>query len=458
MSPPVPEQALTGYVRALRAAGAATSTAETLDAVRAVSVLGWSDRDALKAALGAALAKSIDEKRLHDALFELYFAPASPVPTSAPASAPAIEPAMPTSADAVDSLLALAASSANPAGPSDLLQAAIARAAQAEQVDQIRFSSQIPYLTNRVLQAMGIAALQARLAQLLADDPSGMNPALEPLQQARGRLQQAARAWVSQRFELFGRPATDTFMTDVVLERPIGRLAPSDMARMKVAVARMARRLAQRHLRRQRHRERGSLDMRRTLRANAGHDHLPFTLVWRHRQRDRPRIVAVCDVSGSVAAHVRFLLLFLHALHEVVEDLRTFAFSSDLHDAGPLLASDTFDEAMAGIIRLAGSGATDYGRAWETLHREFDRCIDRRTTLIVLGDGRGNHADPRLDLFAGFAQRAKRVVWLCPEPPGRWGSGDSDIPRYRPWCTDLQFCATPLDLERIIDEALLAYR
>jgi uncharacterized protein with von Willebrand factor type A (vWA) domain len=246
-------------------------------------------------------------------------------------------------------------------------------------------------------------------------------------------------------------------MTEVTVQRPLGRMAPAEMQRMKAAVTRMARRLAQHHSRRQRVQLRGHLDMRRTLRANAGHDGVPFTLAYKHRRRDKPRIVAVCDVSGSVAAQVRFLLLFLYALHDAVGELRSFAFSNRLMEVGAALESLPFDDAMALILKQVGSGSTDYGQAWSDLHERHLDGIDRRTTVIVLGDGRSNGTDPRLELFAQIAERAKRLLWLCPEPPGRWGSGDSIIPRYRPYCTSLTYCATAADLERILDEALEAY-
>jgi uncharacterized protein with von Willebrand factor type A (vWA) domain len=162
-------------------------------------------------------------------------------------------------------------------------------------------------------------------------------------------------------------------------------------------------------------------------------------------------------VSGSVAAQVRFLLLFLYALHDAVGELRSFAFSNRLKDVTVPLETLPFDDAMALILKEVGHGSTDYGQAWVDLHDRHADGIDRRTTLIVLGDGRSNGTDPRLDLFAELAGRAKRVLWLCPEPPGRWGSGDSAILRYRPFCTSLTHCATATDLERTLDEALEAY-
>ena len=441
------DAALAGYVRALRAAGAEASTAETIDAARAVALLGYADRDTLKAALGVALAKSEAEKQIHERVFELYFqAPAEGAAQREAEASPAA-----TGDAEVDALLTLAA------GDAGARQLALARAAREAGVDDIRFASQAAYLTQRLLQAMGIAPLEARLLQRLEDGSPGAAEEAAALGRARDALRREARAVVDQRFELYGRPATEAFMTEVTVQRPLGRMAPAEMERMKAAVARMARRLAAHHARRQRVQLRGQLDMRRTLRANAGHDGVPFTLAYRTRRRDKPRIVAVCDVSGSVAAQVRFLLLFLYALHDVVGELRSFAFSNRLLEVSAPLESLPFDDAMALILKEAGSGSTDYGQAWADLHARHLEHIDRRTTLIVLGDGRSNGTPPRLDLFAQLADRAKRVIWLCPEAPGRWGSGDSVLLRYRPYCNSLTHCATAADLERTLDEILESY-
>ena len=447
---------LAGFVRALRAAGAEASTAETIDAARAVALMGYAQRDNLKTALGLALAKSEEEKQIHDQVFDLYFG----LPPQARRSADAdndhgTEPTRTGDAQ-IDALLDLAELQAD-GQPSDALRAALARAASSAGVDEIRFATQSSYFARQTLQAMGIGPLEARLSQLQSMSGDEASDQAQLLASARTRLQRQARALVDQRYALFGKPATDAFMTEVAVTRTLGRMAPAEMERMKTAVARMARKLAARHARRQRITLHGQLDFRRTMRANAGHDGMPFSLVWKHRRRDKPRIVAVCDVSGSVASHVRFLLLFLYALHDAVGDLRSFAFSNRLQDVAQALETMPFDDAMALILKEVGNGSTDYGQAWLDLHDRHWEAIDRRTTVIVLGDGRSNGSDPRLDLFAQLADRAKRVVWLSPEPPGRWGSGDSALLRYRPFCTSMSHCASANDLERALDEALEAY-
>jgi len=452
------DASLAGFVRALRVAGAQASTAEAIDAARAMALVGFGDRDSLKASLGVVLAKSVEEKIIHDRVFDLYYslpeAPDDPDEDRPQDSASQDETASERTGDAeVDALLDLAEGQQG----RDALDAALRRAAGQAGVDDIRFSSQTSFFVRKILAGMGIAPLEARLLERLGQASAEAQAEAKTLGAARDLLQRQARALVEQRFELFGRPATENFMTEVAVRRPLGRMGPPDIDRMKVAVARMAKRLAAKHSQRRRIRLHGQLDFRRTLRANAGLDGVPVNLSFKHKRRDKPRLVVICDVSSSVAAHVRFLLLFLYALHGTVTDLRSFGFSHRLQDVAAPLETMPFDDAMELILREVGGGATDYGRAWVDLRDQHWDCIDRRTTVLVLGDGRSNQTDPRLDIFAELTERAKRVVWLCNEPPVRWGSGDSCMLQYRPLCTHVTHCASAADLERAIDEALQAY-
>lgn len=491
------DRTLVNYVRALRAAGADASIAESIDAARAVAILGYADRRQLKDGLGVVLAKTPAEKLIHERVFDQFFgavdasaetaregqgassgpADATPGTGDEPQAQPgppgqdagggphADRPATPTAAsggDALQQLIAMAAEARGGASGERMpsLGPALNRAAEAAKVDDIQFHTQVGPLTRRVLEELGIAPLDARIRQLLLEPQASGSPdpqaELATLQAARESLRRAARALVEQRFELYGRPATEAFMQDVVAQRTLGRLAPHDMERMRVVVARMARRMAVRHSRRRRVQLRGQLDFRRMIRGSAGHDSVPHRLQFKFRRKDKPKFVAICDVSGSVAAHVRFLLLFLYALHGSVADLRSFAFANQLGDVSPLLENLPFDEAFDRILHTH-AGSTDYGQAFTDLQDQFWDVIDRRTTVIILGDGRSNHAEPRVDILAEIASRAKRVLWLCPEPRSRWGSGDSVMPQYAPFCTLATHVASAADLERAIDEALAAY-
>ncbi len=466
------ERTLTDFIRALRAAGSSVSSAEAIDAANALSLVGFDDRQRMKDTFGLVLAKSEEEKLIHDQMFETFFrrrsvnaTDSSFIEKSRAKSAQNDErSALPNSEkrdagreDAKPSTGHLSFRELALSGDSERIAAAIELAGAASGVDDIRFSTQQAFFVRQMLDQLGVDAFDQELSAKLGDPRRKAQAEVKKLSEARTLMQKRAREYVEQRFELFGRSATDNFMNEVVANRELAQLGMRDMERMKIIVARMAKRLAVRHSRRRKVRNRGQLDMRHTMRANAGHDGVPIELVWKHRRKDRPKIVAICDVSGSVSRYVRFLLLFLYALKDQVTDLSAFAFSARLKEVGHELESMSFEAAMDRIILEMGSGGTDYGQALQDLQDQHWDSIDRRTTILILGDGRSNQADPRLDIFQEAAARAKRVVWLCPEPPGRWGTGDSCVLEYKPFCTSLSYCATALDLEQALDEVLNAY-
>ncbi|MCA8892779.1 MAG: VWA domain-containing protein, partial [Hyphomonas sp.] len=266
-----------------------------------------------------------------------------------------------------------------------------------------------------------------------------------------------ARERAEKAFQVFGAGETQQFRDDYAAEKKLSAIDRSDMERMKRLIAKIAKRLAVKHSRRKRRRNRGQLDVRRTMRANAGFDGVPFNVVWRQKRKDKPKIVVICDVSGSVAQYVRFLLLLLWSMKDVVPDLHAFAFSFRLGSVDEVLEQNDFETAMAKILREYGMGSTSYGQAWSDLKIHHEQIIDRRSTLLILGDARSNYGDPRMDLFREFSARAKRVIWLNPEAPGLWGTGDSVIPRYAPFCAQVTHVSTLKDLERAVDEILSAY-
>ncbi len=471
------ERTLTRFVRSLRSAGMQVSSAEAIDAARALALVGYADREAMKSSLRIVMSKSEEDDAVFGDLFDTFFS-AVQADRQAQAQQQAreaeagqqegAEQAQPSSGSPSEGERAGSPSSGGPSdadafmtlaqsGDATAIAVAMARAATAAGADDIRFASQTAFFVRKMLEQLGVQQVEAQLQATLAERGADARRRAQAIIEARAAMQKHARSHVEQRFEMFGRSATESFLDEVVTQREIGELSHRDMERMKVLIARMAKRLAVRHSRPRRVRNRGAIDVRRTLRANAGIGGVPFDLVWKTKKKDRPKIVAICDVSGSVAQYVKFLLLFLHALNEKVTDLEAFAFSARLYDVGRTLERMDFEQAMDRIVRDAGGGSTDYGQALMDLQSQSWDVIDRRTTVIVLGDGRSNDSDPRLDIFSELADRCRRLVWLCPEPPRRWGTGDSCMLQYEPFCSQLSYCATASDLERAVDEVLSAY-
>ena len=455
------QQSLERFLKALRGLDVPVSVAESIDAHRTATLVGWSDRTGLRDALAVTVAKSEDEKARYYECFDAFFAAAGSARAGADGAAAAV-----VSDREGEALRTVASDAARPAG--DLVRmlldgdragvgAAMAAAAGAVDLSRLRLFTQRGVFMRRILEAMGIGDLEADIRELRAttDDRAAAERA-DRLDDARERLIEEARDLVERNIALFADPASERLREEFLERMRLANIPPRDFDRARRIVRRMARRIASRHARRRFNRKDGRLDPRRTIRSNIAHDGVPFRLAWRYTRVERPKVVALCDVSGSVAAAAQFLLLLLYSLREVMSDLRAFAFSSHLEDVDDLLAGRPFEEAAAGIMERIGFRPTDYGRTLAGLEQGHLDLIDRRTTLIVLGDARNNRGDPRTASLEKLHQRAKRIIWLNPEPRPFWGTGDSEMLRYLPFCHVARVCNTLRHLERAVDDLLAA--
>jgi uncharacterized protein with von Willebrand factor type A (vWA) domain len=161
-------------------------------------------------------------------------------------------------------------------------------------------------------------------------------------------------------------------------------------------------------------------------------------------------MVLLCDVSDSVRAVACFLLEFTYAARELFERARTFVFVSELGETTDLFARESVRVAIAhawggGVVRSGDN--SNYGRVLRAFEARYLTGIDRRTTVVVLGDGRTNRHDPAAEVLDRVRERARALIWLCPEPRGRWLEGDSAMPRYAPKCTAVYEVRCAADLE-----------
>jgi len=142
----------------------------------------------------------------------------------------------------------------------------------------------------------------------------------------------------------------------------------------------------------------------------------------------------------------------------VVDDVRSFAFSSHLIEVSEILEKKSPEEAMAEIMSKVGFGSSDYGSSLVDFEQDFMSALTPQTTVIVLGDARSNNLDPRADILRRVSERSKRLVWLNPEGRLAWGFGDSEMPRYATFCSVVRQCATAQQLERAVSDIVATYQ
>lgn len=448
------------FFRAARGAGVRVSPAESIDAMKAVADVGFAERGILRDTLLLTLAKSQDEKQALGDCFDLFFSQPEVPEENAPE-------------DDADSKGADAAPNENepgsPGAPApelgDLAQmlmsrdrnaiaAAMAAASNAASLSDIRYFTQRGIFSSRILEQLGIERLRDDLDALTATNPGDA----ERLAAALEALRENVREVVNQALVLYGREETENLRNEILRNAPLARLERRQVEQMKALIRAIARRLRERYSKPRKRQRRGHLDTRKTLRRNAAWGGVPFLTSWKRRHRDRPKIVAICDVSGSVAQVSDFFLLLIHSLHEVVDDVRSFAFSGHLIEVSDILDNKSPEEAMSEIMSKVGFGSSDYGGSFKDFEKDFMRSVTPKTTVIVLGDARTNNLDPRADILRTISERSKRLVWLNPEGRMAWGWGDSEMPRYAAFCTVVRQCSTAKQLERAVSDIVAAYQ
>jgi uncharacterized protein with von Willebrand factor type A (vWA) domain len=449
------------FFRAARGAGVRVSPAESIDAMKAVADVGFADRNILRDTLLLTLAKSQDEKQALGECFDLFF------------SRPEVKEEETAPEDAAES--ATAESPAGESRPGDAsaqapelgelaqmllsrdrnaIAAAMANAANAASLSDIRYFTQRGIFSTRILESLGIERLRDDLDALTATSSAEA----ERLAAALGALRENVREVVNQALLLYGREESENLRHEILRNAPLARLERRQVEQMKVLIRAIARRLRERYSKPRKRQRRGHLDIRRTLRRNAAWGGVPFLTSWKRRHRDRPKIVAICDVSGSVAQVSDFFLLLIYSLHEVVDDVRSFAFSGHLIEVSDILDTKSPEAAMSEIMSKVGFGSSDYGGSLLDFEKGWIRTVTPKTTVIVLGDARTNNLDPRADILRRISERSKRLVWLNPEGRMAWGWGDSEMPRYAAFCSVVRQCATAKQLERAVSDIVAAYQ
>jgi len=331
---PSPVQAtIEDFIKALRASEVRVSPAEAIDAHRTLMEVGYADRTLVKDALCIALAKTEEEVARFDDCFETYFTrdefrgePPEQRQTSGQAG----------SEDSADLPLAEMLLS----GDQISLAQAMESAANRARATDVRLNTQRNLLSRRMLDNMGLRELE-ELIQRLREQGLPRDEALaDRLAERREALFVEANKFVDRQMQLYASETGRRMRDKLLAEQKLTNIEPEEMRSMEALVKRMAKRLASRYSRKRHRADKGKLDVRKTIRKSMPYGGVPFDIVWKRETIDKPKIVAICDVSRSVQAAAQFMLLFLYSLNEVVEKLEAFAFSDRLVRVGDILEDE----------------------------------------------------------------------------------------------------------------------
>lgn len=480
---------LVDFVKVLRTAEIKVSPAETLDAMETLDLVGFRDRDFLKNSLSMVLSKNPEEKEAFDTCFEKFFT------VEKLRSSEDQEYADADNSDDFDDegdfdpeqsgQQSGSPSGGGGGGEEGGGQTSDAEASEIEQLDptselgqlllsgnrtevmikmmeagrevgvnQIVVFTQKGLFTRKVMEEMGLKGLQEEIGELQEEGGAARNHLAGRLKHARDVLREQVRDYVEKQFFLHADESGKQLREELLKKVKLSNLEKRNFKDVKEIVIKMAKKLIAIHSKRRKTFKRGQLDIRKTLRSNMQYDGMLFNIKWKSQKVDRPKVICICDVSGSVSNYSRFLLMFLYSLAEILPKVRSFAFSSDLGEVTRLFEQNNLEDAMAKTMRDYGNGSTDYGQMLEDFKSHVLKDVNGKTTIIILGDARNNYGDPKSEILREIYDKAQRVIWLNPEPKSSWTVGDAEMKKYAPCCHQTEVCNSLTHLERVVSNLL----
>ncbi len=455
------ESRILQLIAALRASGVRVSLAESAEAFSAVDIMGIQDREEFRLSLRATLIKDLKDIPTFDKLFPLFFGSGQPpmmggnpsddmTPEEAQMLADALRQFAENLRQRMERLM-----NGEPLSRAEL--EALGQLVGLNQADNLQYQE---WMAQRMMRAMAFPEVQKAMRELMEQlAQMGMNR--ERIEQIRQMIQQNMQGMREQMEQFAGERIAENLSEkprseniDNLMNRPFEALSDADKKVLQREVQKLAAALRTRIALRQKRAKNGKMDAKATIRANLKYHGVPMEIKHKDRVR-KPKIVVICDVSTSMRFCSELMLTFLFALQGQVRKTHAFAFIDHLESISEDFSGTNADEAIQSVLWRMPSGHynTDFGWSLNDFQNEYMDTLNSGTTLLIVGDGRNNYNDPRVDIFSTMSRRSTRTIWLNPEPATMW-HGDSDMQKYAPLCSDVLKVSNLRELANAVDDLM----
>jgi uncharacterized protein len=457
------EERILEFIGDLRRAELRISTAEALDALAASAEVGLLDRETFKSTLAATLVKEGRDLETFDRIFNLYFLDLEALGEGLKK---ALGPEDPKVQDQLDQLLDLENMDLDELtellmrGQGSEMEMAIRGGAQGAGLERLMYFLQVGYFSRRISDQFDWSAIERDIEKIMqALEEQGLDPG--QLARIRNYLELRLEAFrrmirqhVQRELERRAYRAGEQLTREVLSDKPLFALTPDEVAQMKSVVAKLARRIKDALALRQRQEQKGRIDSRKTIRKSLQYGGIPMEIYLKRRHREKPRLITVCDVSDSVRNASRFMLQLVWSLQECFSRVRSYVFVSEIAEVTQGFNDNPVERAIEWALKGAPVDyhcRSDFGYAFSRFANTELESLDKKTTILMLGDARNNYNDPQAWALRLIRDRVKGIIWLNPEGQWGWGIGDSVMPLYAPSCDIVRECRTIGQLGEVVD-------
>lgn len=457
---------LVEFVGALRGKGIRAGTSETVDAAAIIEVLGMVDRSPLREGLASALVRRGGQRDVFDQTFDIFFPAGTGIPQAALDSAEDFD------RQDLRDLLAMALADDDVRALEQVAGIAVDMLGAVGDGAQIN-GGWSAYQTLERLQPQTLLVPALRIRQ--SGDGAGQGSGGQG--QSQGQDGQFAdrleRDEIRRNIEVLRslvasearRRTAELRGRDRVVKHAVRRgndqidflsATRNQLEELARTVRPLSRKLATRLAAKRKKKNRGRIDIRRTLRRSMSTGGIPMHPVFANPHPSRPELVLLCDVSGSVSGFSNFTMLLVQALSDQFSKIRVFAFVNAMDEVTDLVkeSGDDLSTRIAAEAQITKwHTSSDYGEAFGDFAEDYLNAVGPRTAVLILGDARNNNQDPNFAALHAITTRAKRTFWLNPESSIRWGLGDSIATEYAE-VVEMHECCNVEQLTRFITRLL----
>ena len=453
------------FVACSRTAGLRISTSEVLDCLNQLKLVDILDEKQFAAVLRANFAKSRREQFHFDRLYDLFFHELR--------QESSISHAEPLSEQIKNTLLALGAEQNGNKTHQAVLD--FLNGDPLPFLEQMQqgfmegngqgggMGSNLGPLIQRLELMLQINAVENTLLQFITDQRDRMHwETRRDLKELFDARLASARRLLTRQSRPFEDDSKKTPSYQQHLDRlgeiHFASLTQKEVATMREAIDQLMRKLKDTISRRYAAKKKGALDVKKTLRRAAGYQGIPVELFFRNRPLRKTKIVTLCDVSGSVWSAARFMLNMLYALQDCFTQVRSFVFVAGLDEVTGIFKDCEINPAIDKVLKEANieyNAATDYGLTFRQFKKDYMDILNKKTTLIIIGDGRSNYSNPEEHILDEMRERCRRVIWLNPETQYFWYTGDSEMRAYQACCSEVRPCQNLNQLLEFIESLVL---
>jgi uncharacterized protein len=463
------EDRIVEFANVLRRNGVRVSLSENMDAFRALGLVGIRDPHLFRNALRTTLIKRVSDVKPFEELFDFFFLGIGETidaldrrimeelgltPKQFQQMLEQIQRLL-KKMEGDLSELTRALLTGNRGELERLLREAASQEAEAGSLDSFRLT---PY--TRMAGRLQLDRVRTEvegfkaMLQMLAAGGEDLQNVMRYLDERMRDLNRLLREIIQQEQRKRGVEPSDYSQRSSFADKSFSFYTEDDIRRMNEAVARLAQRLKNRLSVRRKKAARGRFNVKATLRTNMQYGGVPFHIELDRRKKTKPQVVILCDISDSVLNASRFMLQFVYSVQDLYTKVRSFVFVSDIGEVTKLFAEHEIHRAVETALKgevIDVFSHSNFGRAFELFYKNYFAAVTGKTTVLIIGDGRNNYNRPNEWVLKEIQQKAKQLIWLNPESRMTWGVGDSEMPRYVPYCDVAEECRNINQLYKVVD-------